>query len=172
MSANGITFSFDRDYPTGRFVDGQPWVVGPVKIQRITPDYANGRSGFEVNPVTTYADEQSLDKRVTDLASRFVWVEPPTLPRTFQPGQSIVKVISVTGGDCKSCVVDAAVLTVLESQAPANSFRPPYAGNEKPIFSADIDLGQKLPNLANVPQPDLDRGRSRCVRATWRLGRS
>ena len=85
------------------------------------------------------------------MASRFVWVEPPSLPRTFQPGQSIVKVISVTGGDCKSCVVDAAVLTVLESQAPANSFRPPYAGNEKPIFSADIDLGQKLPNLANVP---------------------
>jgi hypothetical protein len=161
MGNNGVNFVFDKDYPTGRFVDGQPWVVGPVKIQRITPDYANGRHGFEVNPVTTREDEQSLDKRVTEMASRHVWVEPLSLPRTFQAGQSILKVVSITnvGNECttgegdlpRTCVADAAVLTVLASAPPPNSFRPPYAGNQKPIFSADIDLGAKLPNLGNVP---------------------
>ena len=45
----------------------------------------------------------------------------------------------------------AAVLTVLNEQPPADAFRPPYAGREKPIYTfsqLNLDL------LQNLPAPD------------------
>jgi len=33
----GITWTFDKPYPAGQFVTGDYWVVGPVKIIKVTP---------------------------------------------------------------------------------------------------------------------------------------
>ena len=37
VSQFGITWTFNRDYPTGQFANGDWWVVGPVTITSISP---------------------------------------------------------------------------------------------------------------------------------------
>jgi len=52
----------------------------------------------------------------------------------------------------------AAVLTCLDKEPPANAFRPPYAGTEKPIYLPKNIQWQLLPKLApvkDVPPWDL-----------------
>ncbi|HEX2101120.1 MAG TPA: hypothetical protein VHF69_10675, partial [Candidatus Synoicihabitans sp.] len=55
VSQFGITWTFDRDYPTGQFANGDYWVVGPVKITSITPKSttSNGATmhGTMINPL-------------------------------------------------------------------------------------------------------------------------
>ncbi len=179
VSINGITFQFDRDYQTGSFVDGMPWVVasgGGVTITRITPDAANGRHGWEVNPTSNEIPkgQQGCDSSkgscdLVRLDSRLKWANgqiyqsPPGFPQTFSAGSSILKAISYTGGgDCfsgtngapaRTCLETAAVLTVMSSPPPSNAFRPPYIGSSKPLFTtSSIDFNTKLPN---PPLPDV-----------------
>jgi len=61
----------------------------------------------------------------------------------------------------------AAILTCLDKEPPADAFRPPYAGIEKPIFRVkDIrwDLLPKLPTPATTP--DWDRY-ARMLQRPW-----
>ncbi|MEX0886834.1 MAG: hypothetical protein WD009_10390 [Phycisphaeraceae bacterium] len=37
VSQHGITWTFDREYPVGQFVNGDWWVVGPVTVVEVTP---------------------------------------------------------------------------------------------------------------------------------------
>lgn len=37
VSQYGITWKFDKEYPVGRFINGDWWVVGPVTIVEVTP---------------------------------------------------------------------------------------------------------------------------------------
>lgn len=37
ISQYGITWKFDHEYRVGQFVNGDWWVVGPVKIVTVTP---------------------------------------------------------------------------------------------------------------------------------------
>src|SRR5688572_28563372 len=69
VSQWGITWTFDKDYPTGQFVNGDWWVVGPVKIVSIgTNLHAEGfapkpgEDGSMVNP-PTHA-KQGYDNRL------------------------------------------------------------------------------------------------------------
>jgi hypothetical protein len=180
VKVNTITFTFDQNYSTGTFVDGMPWVVEKnpgegVRIISMTPRYSDGRHGYEVNPTTnelskgeygcTYSDCDllQLDRRVADGGgSKHIFVAPPSLPRTFYAGSSILKIESYMGpGDCfnqrdgapaRTCTERSAILTVLASPPPPGSFRPPYPGNRKPLFSASkVDIGSKLPSLPEVP---------------------
>ena len=50
VSHNGITWTFDGDYQVGRFVLGDPWVVGPVTIVSVTPAWDGERNGSMVDP--------------------------------------------------------------------------------------------------------------------------
>ena len=61
LSQYGITFTFDKDYPTGQFANGDYWVVGPVTITRITPDFDGTHHGWEVNPI--FEGPQGFDER-------------------------------------------------------------------------------------------------------------
>jgi len=38
ISQYGITWKFDREYQVGQFVNGDWWVVGPVKVVSVTPE--------------------------------------------------------------------------------------------------------------------------------------
>ena len=60
MSQWGITFTFDKNYETGTFANGDYWVIGPVKITAISPAYSGGKNGWEVNPKVSGA--QGLDQ--------------------------------------------------------------------------------------------------------------
>ncbi|NJL71890.1 MAG: hypothetical protein HC888_09930, partial [Candidatus Competibacteraceae bacterium] len=38
ISQYGITWTFDKEYPTGQFITGDPWVVGPVTVVSVSPE--------------------------------------------------------------------------------------------------------------------------------------
>lgn len=149
-----------------------------VTITSMSPAYSGGRHGYAVNPTTleltqgqfgcnkTQCDMVQIDSRAQSGGSNptRIFVAPTTthpLPYDAQVGDSILKVESYTGaGDCwrgtggapsRTCIDHSAVLTVLASAPAANSFRPPYPGTSKPIFSASsVDIDAKLPTLGDV----------------------
>lgn len=148
----GITWTFSQSRPVGQFANGDYWVQGPVIVTSITPDFASGQNGWQVNPTSGTA--HGLDSRLSGYQSNLV----PSLPYTATAGQSIIKAIS-TQGSCASspahtpCLLTAAVLTVLGS-VPANNgatvFRPPFFGTDKPQFTTAQLRTDLLPSLAPV----------------------
>lgn len=176
-SAAGITFTFDRNYTTGTYLDGMPWVVedspgGGVTITRMTPDFSNNQNGWAENPESLYTipsgqsgctsskdcQLQTLDSRLTS-TKRWVYKSPVSiygaLPRRVSAGTSVVKTKGSSDSACgqkpvgqKDCVISAAVLTVLASPPPPNSLRPPFVGKAKPHFVlSGFDIATDLPNL-------------------------
>ena len=167
----GVTFSFDREYPAGQFANGDWWVCptnpgGTVTISAITPAYNAGQAthGFQVNPSSM--NSQGYDGRVLPgWNSGLV----PTLPLAVSGGSSVVKAVSAAspGGsapDHLPSLETAVVLTVLNTPPvqPSRTFRPPYYGTYKPLYTLD-DLDEaRLPSLAPVGSPpslDWVRGR-------------
>ena len=147
----GITWTFDTTYPVGQFANGDWWVVGPVVINSITPNFSSGRNGWEANPRTP--NNQGLDSRLENYSASRV----PALPYTAAANTSIVKGIS-RGGTCGNdganhypCLTTAAVLTVLGSVPPDNGstvFRPPFFGTNKPLYRTTQLQTASLPSLA------------------------
>jgi len=182
ISQYGITWIFDKQYQYGQFANGDYWVVGPVNIISITPgnqtihqvghgpdaDYII--NGNMINPdpggiLYPNQPKQGYDQRNPS------WNVSLSVDNdvTLWPNQSLVSTISWQFGEegCPAandfpqmpqpCLHYAAVLTCL-GQAPSETFfRPPYAGNEKPLIplsSLNISI---LPNLITVAgQPDIN----------------
>lgn len=161
VSQYGITWSFDRNYPCGQFANGDYWVTPnpgetAVTISQITPTALSGRHGWDVNP--SGGLKIAYDSRLSgyDASLR------PALPYRAEPGDSIVKGVSVPASvNCNDasdpahtpCLTTAAVLTVLGSipaDNGANTFRPPYAGTDKTLFSYRQLQFTSLPSLASV----------------------
>lgn len=148
----GITWTFDKQYTTGQFANGDYWVVGPVKIIAMTPAFSGTRNGWQVNPAS--GEAQGLDDRLDGFQANLV----PALPYTANAGMSIIKAVSHAAGcgldnSHMPCLDTAAVLTVLGA-VPANNgqntFRPPYAGSTKPLFTTTQLQTGLLPSLAPV----------------------
>lgn len=147
----GITWTFDKSYSVGTFANGDWWVVGPVVITSISPDFASGRNGWEANPNSDTA--QGLDSRLEGYSAAKV----PSLPYTATAGKSIIKGVS-RSGTCGNdganhypCLTTAAVLTVLGSVPQNNGatvFRPPFFGTNKPLFTTTQLQTSLLPSLA------------------------
>jgi hypothetical protein len=182
ITVNGrITFQLGASYPCGTFVDGQPWIVAPAAdaiVARITPDYASGRHGFEVNsatkelprgqggcdgpshPSTVTCDRTQLDDRISDASGVYYFV-PPTvtdpLPKTYPPGTSIYKAISYTGpGDCVNGSGGAPARTCVDYAAVLTILgTPPPADAFRPPYSGTEKTLYRS-SLVNVPGlPDL-----------------
>ncbi len=150
VSQYGITWTFSQPRPVGQFANGDWWVVGPVTISSISPDFTGTSNGWEANPVPGIG-EQGLDSRLTGFSASRV----PSLPRQFSADTSIIKGISRTDACASSpehnpCLTTAAVLTVLGSIPPGNSFRPPFYGTAKPLFNVSQLQTNLLPSLAPV----------------------
>lgn len=173
VSQYNITFQFDKEYPCGRFVNGDWWVIPgkgdtSVRITRITPDFAGGRNGWQVNP-TTFS-QIGYDSRIGGYSSALV----PSLPYKAAPGSSIIKGISspACGGSTSPahypCLLTASVLTVLARIPPGNGaqvFRPSYAGTRKRLFTTAQLQTHKLRRLPTVPNaPTLRQVRERYAR--------
>jgi hypothetical protein len=149
VSQYGITWTFSQAHEVGQFANGDWWVVGPVTITALTPEYVNGFNGWEINPTST--TKQGFDKRVDSFKDSLV----PGLPRTITTAVSIVKSISTdtTQATCRPCLRTAAVLTVVTAIPPdsgATVFRPPYFGVAKPYISTTSLRTDLLPSLAPV----------------------
>ncbi|HEY3322871.1 MAG TPA: hypothetical protein VGP72_20625 [Planctomycetota bacterium] len=176
----GITWRFDKPYSTGRFVTGDYWVVGPVKIIGITTDLhapgfspEPGQDGSMANPGTT--DKQGYDNRIKGsyapaLNAGLIDGKPvsPESPLVLAPDSSLVSMVSwlfKSEADTepgtphfagyshapRSATRSAAVLTILKGPAPEGSFRPPYCGKDKTV---KYNLKQlDLSKLKNLPPP-------------------
>ena len=169
VSQHGITWFFDKDYEVGQFVNGDYYVVGPVNISRITPDPQSGRNGTQLNPFVGGSDGnprfpyQPFDSRAYYYDESYLFRSG-----TVAPGTSIVTAISKTGNESQNWagwslssnafLWSAAVLTVLDSHPIAPSFRPPYSGSYKPLYTLEQVNWAVLANLglSGIETPDVD----------------
>lgn len=150
LSVNAITdgnisWDFSSSVQSGKFANGDYWVVGPVTITAITPSYNGQNNGFEVNPSDPVI--QGFDTRIAAFTPSVI----PVLPFEAQPGHSVVKAVSANTSDvyCNPCIQSVSVLTVLSEPPPNNGltvFRPPYHGTNKPLYSTDNINFSLLPN--------------------------
>jgi hypothetical protein len=151
----GITWTFDRDYPTGRFANGDHWVVGPVTIVAISPrtQHTDGVTmhGSMINPPVNGA--QAYDSRIKN--NRFSPDDnvAARLPLQLPPGTSLLSSESFVPhatGD-KPQLKTIAILTVLDRPAPSGAFRPPPVGSDKTLRwnKSQLDY-RKLRSLRSV----------------------
>jgi hypothetical protein len=181
----GITWRFDKPYPVGQFVTGDYWVVGPVKVESVSPvsgpsASTNGEGTGTVKSIygaVSMQDDNRLRNGSMILTkpdasqgydSRLKNYKPElsvAFPLALQPDQSLISTISnetfptpvlleammwkseKTGA---SALQSAAVLTCLPTAPPADAFRPPYAGTQKPIYQAKNIRWDALPKLTPI----------------------
>ncbi|MBW2454021.1 MAG: hypothetical protein JRI68_05910 [Deltaproteobacteria bacterium] len=116
------------------------------------------RHGWEVNP--RHFGGQAFDDRGGSPDPRLM----PELPYAAESTQSLVKAISVDpeATECPNCLKNVSVLTVVDEIPAAEGaavLRPPYVGDEKPLYAvADIqvdllpsyDLVEEAPTMEAV----------------------
>jgi len=181
---NGITWTFDKDHSVGQFINGDWWVVGPIKIIAITNDlndpkfeFEVGLNGAVVNPVST--GKQGFDKRakayhgqemynaelnVNARNDKFIDKDNP-LELALQ--SSLLTAVSWYFVDKenreekapvngKPLLRSAAVLTVLDKPAPEGAFRPAFAGTEKKLYNVKDLKHDVLAKLEPItPLPNI-----------------
>lgn len=160
VTHNGVTFSFSEDKTVGTFATGDYWVVGPVTITAISPDYADiderWSNGWEVNPVG--GNTQGFQE---GCAATFDAEKVPALPYNAVAGESIVKstISTLETFNDDFCLDKVSILTVL-AEAPAdgnNTFRPPYVGTYKPQYLVSNIRSDLVPSVPVVgTPPDLE----------------
>lgn len=164
VTRHGITWTFSSDRPTGTYANGDPWVVGPVTITKITPSDTDGASphmhGSMVNPAigTGSSIVQAFDSRIgnsnvydhsRNVARQF--------PFTLEPGDSLMSSESYPSArqDGWAWIKTIAILTVVSTPPPEGTFRPFYGGTNKTSkwTKADLDYSKlrSLPKVANTP---------------------
>jgi hypothetical protein len=147
---HGVVFTFDGQHRFGRWANGDFWVVGPLTVTRIQPDAAAGHHGWEVSP--SDVTRQGFDAR----AAAYDATLTPALPHVAQPGDALVKAVSLEpldDADCRPCLQTAVVLTVVEAPPPDDGltvFRPPYFGPARPQYSTTALRPDLLPTLETV----------------------
>lgn len=157
-TTNGFVFEFSQSHRCGQYLDGTYWIEAPngATLVASSPAYSNGRNGMLVNmTVAQRPYNVGLDNRICGAinSSRCAFTAPQ-LPMSLSPGDSMLKVESVTtaGANSDPMFEKATVLTVLSS-APVCSkpLRPPYAGTEKPQYCFDsVDVSSRLPSLPPI----------------------
>ncbi|WP_109829638.1 hypothetical protein [Reichenbachiella versicolor] len=177
---DGITFTFEFNCDNGpcqygQFVTGDYWVVpstpdGVVTITSISP--TGEANGAMVNPdLLRDSDNIPIDRKEQkqgilpmydhyDMSLNLM----NSLPYQAHGNESIFKIKSQTT-DCGTkgirdgCVSTATVLTVL-SEPPAENgaktFRPPFHGDFKPLFTTDKLRMDRLPSLTEI-STDYDK---------------
>ncbi|WP_143305761.1 hypothetical protein [Marispirochaeta aestuarii] len=187
ISQYGITWTFSEPVFFGTYITGDYWVVGPVTIESVSPApgtvTANGvtrfGNGSMINPMT--GNGQAYDENANGWnASKVI-----SFPITLFPGQSIVSTESISdfrlNSDGQIETVDgkkpslnhcslwsAAVLTCVSEEQTANTFRPPFVGDDKPVYSADNLNFNLLPQLSptNSAPSNIDYY-SRLIQRPW-----
>jgi hypothetical protein len=155
----GITWTFDRDYQTGQFANGDHWVVGPVTITQISPRsvVVDGATmhGSMVNPTVNGA--QAFDSRMKSNTFNGALNVGLNLPVTVPAGSSLLSSESFTtlalNNDPQLRTV--AILTVLDAAPPPGSFRPAPVGTDKRVLfnknQLDYSVLRTLPVLPGSP---------------------
>jgi hypothetical protein len=159
----GITWTFDKPYIVGTFINGDFWVKGPVIITDITPKSTAIDSriinGSMLNPSL---GKQGFDNWMLGSENR-EWNSVLNVARPNGADISSDNPLHINNGSLISCISYPdiresknvrvmAILTVLDTIPPAGSFRPPYIGKGKLVKHQFHDtLINKLPNVALPP---------------------
>lgn len=170
VSQYGITWTFDTDYPTGQFANGDYYVVAPggLTITGITPgSYYVGdwvSNGSMVNPVAGAGAKQGFDNKPGPTGAAYLASlnagRPggndlsPANPLVLLAGSSLVTSISLPTPSNRPQLSDAAVLTVLASAPSELSLRPPYNGTDKkliPVSALNTAILSSLPDIPSSP---------------------
>ena len=169
VSRFGITWYFSEDRPAGQFANGDWWVLGPVTITRITPADSNlsdtvDMHGTMLNP--PLGIQNGWDSRIKYAAAPNGYSQSLNiarrLPYTVNAGNSVcsVKSFEAQATADNPQLEEMAVLTVLATEPPSGSFRPPFMGTDKSVKWNESQLNYGVlrslapvantPNLANV----------------------
>ncbi|MEO6594956.1 MAG: hypothetical protein ABIP94_09420, partial [Planctomycetota bacterium] len=178
VERHGITWKFDRDYVIGTFANGDPWVVGPVRIVGIEPQCIE-RAGRILNGAM-------LDPDPSVLAQGYDSALFGEQESHYRPGRNAALEIARTGalsvrGPASLVAVasrsetgvlqtlrTAAVLTCLAEVPAPDAFRPPYVAGDKTVHwrAADLDY-RVLGRLPATPAtPSID-GTARAFEHLW-----
>jgi hypothetical protein len=155
VERHGITWRFDQAHVVGSFANGDPWVLGPVRIVGITPQCqeVDGRvrhgSMVDPDPATMLQGYDSAlfgdEKRERYDAARNVAAGLcPAAPLLLQAGQSLVSVQSRPSAKETPTLQTAAVLTCVDTVPAPDAFRPPYVRGDKTIRHRAVDLDYRV----------------------------
>lgn len=169
VERHGITWRFDQEYVVGTFANGDPWVLGPVRILAITPRTVevDGRvlHGSMIDPDpssmlqgydSAMYDDQARERYRDDLNR--AWGVDAEHPLVLAAPGSLVSAISRTERGVTPTLQTAAVLTCVAAVPAPDAFRPPFAGHDKQIAyrEAGLDYGvlQQLRPAEGAPAID------------------
>ena len=175
ISQYGITWTFDKPYRVGRFVNGDWWMVpdeakGTVTVVSVEPAPsgmgASARNGSMRNPMGALS--QSYDGR----AERYTELSKVVFPLQLAPWDSLMSSISRPDDDgirsdvwnrptslSRVKLLTMAVLTCMphDSTDLSYKFRPPYSHPfsggpaDKPLYDARNINWSLLPSIAPSP---------------------
>jgi hypothetical protein len=175
ISQFGITWTFDHDYPTGQYANGDFWVVGPVNIISLTNNLhavaiavgTNKVDGSMVNP--NGGSSQGYDSRQSGynapLNKGLPGGNPVSAgnPLVLPVNSSLISSVSWATNEVGCPAIDGAtgqprptthsmaILTCVSNAPPAGTLRPPYCGSDKsPRFNKSQLDYSKLANLNPV----------------------
>ncbi len=186
LTQYGITWTFDGDVESGRFANGDFWVVGPVTVVGISNDHHQHgftpglhQDGSMVDPDGGWSQgyDGTLGNYNQARNASLPNGEPLSRdnPLRLAAGSSLISAVSwlyespsktepgcprFNGGTKtpRPVLRAAAVLTCLAEAPPADSFRPPYCGSGKGVRHRVEQLRwDRLPALQPVPgTPSLE----------------
>ncbi|MFY9345625.1 MAG: hypothetical protein WAT39_24250 [Planctomycetota bacterium] len=170
IERHGITWRFDRAHVVGTFANGDPWVLGPVRIAGITPACVetDGRvlHGAMIDPDPSrmlQGYDSALfgeEKRVRYRAGLNVALGVSSdRPLALGVGHSLVSVVSRRGAAESPSLQTAAVLTCLAEVPAPDAFRPPYVRGDKTVRHRAVDLDftclQRCAPVLDAPPIDV-----------------
>jgi len=158
IKRNAITWTFDKDYETGTFANGDPWVKestlgSGVTITMIDPMPVSGtryKNGSMINivPRTGQGYDSAGGAYKPELRA---FPDPENdFPKTVPANSSIVSTIGIEPPDDRPSLSDASVLTILPANVTPETgdFRPPYVGTDKSLnWNVRDILWERLPSL-------------------------
>lgn len=169
VSRSGITWTFDQDYPVGQYANGDYWVLAPSGLTVIEIDPAStlvdGRTqhGSMINPLAKPFAPNGFDSSLSGggYQAELNVARPgngdlsPTNSLIVPAGSSLISSSTHANPGNRPQLKNAAVLTVVDTEPPEGSFRPPYCGTDKTPYwnmeSLDYSILQSLPKVNSSP---------------------
>ena len=154
ITYRGITWTFSSDRTTGTFVNGEPWVIGPVTITNINPNPSQSTNGVQngsmINPIPGknhgFDSHPNVDYIVYEAAKNAAL----SFPFNVQAGDVLVS--SIGQNTYPTYLKTVCALTVLSSPPPSGSFRPSIFGPDRTVkFNVSQMNWSVLKNYAAVP---------------------
>lgn len=167
-----ITWYFDTLYETGNFINGDWWVIGPVKIIKIDPATQNHRNGSMINP--RVRTTHGYDARITqnskyDSSLNVAIGISKDKPLILPANTSLISTRSSPENSTRPYLESASILTVLDAAPPENSFRPGFTDKDKKVkytFNS-IDFSKLPRKKAVIKNSPKIKSLLKCVERPW-----